>query len=110
MFYLFKGNKALQEYEATIGRSVVNGTYHLCGPIFDLFEQDGRLSLVKDGVRIAYTSQLIAKTVFSGIAAEAPIRKAFNGWDFSATEMLVYKTQNGSIYTFIPVDASVNLV
>lgn len=104
--YLFKNEGGLGKLEATPAISMVDGRGHISGVLLAVEECDGRLILYRDGECIGKTSHITSKTVFSGDAMQAPVKRSLDTRCFSACEMVIYTTAH-SRYTFIPSRATV---
>ena len=105
-YYLFKGTDAFRHLEASVSENVITNSFSLIGPVFELKENSGLLLLFQDGKQIAHTSTITSKLSFAGIHSEAPVNRIEPKGVIAANEMVVYKTGRGSIYTFVPVYAS----
>lgn len=105
-FFYFEGTTtSLDKIKVDIGQSVVSGDYSLCGKALDLSIENGCLVIYSQGNAVAKTGKLDKKVSLIQEAELMPFKRVVGGKNCSSQQMLVFSTENGSLYSFIPTGA-----
>jgi len=101
--YYFGGSIAtLDKIKVTLGWSVVNEEFVMVGHAYDLAINNGRLELFQGNRLVAYTGKVVSKDVYMDEPCNMPFYEECNGKQVTAAVMVVYTTESGSRYAFVP--------